>query len=144
VGGDVTDRARTEAAGHTRTDDEQATTASPDRQTRARIGEALFGLALVTAGGLLIADRLGWVDVDVWAVASSLWPLILVVPGIGLLLDRRWGEGILLTLIGLVLLGGTTGAVPEFGLGVIVPIVLVAVGITALGDALRRRSRSDR
>ncbi|QBI20175.1 hypothetical protein ER308_11775 [Egibacter rhizosphaerae] len=103
-----------------------------------RVGPLLAGLVFIVLGGTLALGQLGVLDVDVWAAVRQLWPLVLVAVGGGMLLERRWLEGATITLIGLLLLGSTTGVTPGVGFELIVPILIIAVGIGIIAGAVRR------
>ena len=51
--------------------------------------QAAVGSALVVGGALLLADNLGWLRWPYWASLSTLWPLLLVALGVGLILKSR-------------------------------------------------------
>jgi phage shock protein C len=59
--------------------------ATPDT---ARV-QAAIGLVLVLLGSLLLADNLGWLRWPYWARFETLWPLLLVALGVGLMLKSR-------------------------------------------------------
>ena len=99
---------------------------------RGRAGSVLAGLALIVVGGLLLADQLDVMVVDVWALVADWWPLVLLVIAGFALSDRRWIEGGTVGVIGLLLLGMTTGYGPDVGFSVIGPIILVAIGLAVL------------
>lgn len=99
---------------------------------RGRVGSVLAGLALIVVGGLLLADQFGVMTVDVWRLVGDWWPVALLVVAGFALADRRWIEGGTVGVIGLLLLGRTTGYGPEVGFGVIGPVILVAVGLAVL------------
>lgn len=111
---------------------------SSDAPPRRPIGTILFGIALVLAGALLLAERADLLDVDVWELARQAWPAVIVVVGVVWLVQRRWLEGGAATIIGLLLLAGTTGVGPEVGPELIGPIVLVVIGLAVLSAATRR------
>nr|MBN2278346.1 hypothetical protein [candidate division Zixibacteria bacterium] len=49
-------------------------------------GNIIWGIALVLAGFLFLADHAGFIDIDI----VDLWPLILVVVGLELILRKRY------------------------------------------------------
>lgn len=102
------------------------------RSGGGRLGPVLLGGALIVVGGLLLADQLGLAEVDVWSLVGDWWPLVLIVIGGLALSDRRWIEGGTVGVIGLLLLGTTTGYGPEVGFAVIGPVILVAIGLVVL------------
>ena len=111
-------------------------------RSASRVSPLLGGAALIIGGVALLADRLGVVDIDVGGVISQGWPVVIVLWGVGTLAERHWTEGGAITVIGLLLLGSTTGVGPDVGVGVLVAVALVAVGIATLGEALRRKPSS--
>lgn len=111
-------------------------------ETRLRPAPLIGGLALVVIGGALLLDRLGVLDVDVWGTVRSLWPLIIVAIGVFMLIERRWIEGGAVTVIGVLLLGSTTGIGPDVGIEIVVPVIVVAIGLAILSGAFHRRTVS--
>jgi len=51
--------------------------------------QAVIGTLLIVGGALLLADNLGWLRWPYWANLSTLWPLLLVALGIGLIVKSR-------------------------------------------------------
>jgi len=51
--------------------------------------QAVVGTVLVVGGALLLADNLGWLRWPHWANLGTLWPLLLVALGIGLIVKSR-------------------------------------------------------
>lgn len=51
--------------------------------------QAVVGGFLVVIGGVLLADNLGWLKWPWWADLGTLWPLILVALGVGLVAKSR-------------------------------------------------------
>jgi len=51
--------------------------------------QAVIGTLLIAGGALLLADNLGWLRWPYWANLSTLWPLLLVALGIGLVVKSR-------------------------------------------------------
>ena len=52
-------------------------------------GRWIAGLALIVIGSLLLVDRLPWFDWPHWAHFTTLWPLVIVFIGLGLILRTR-------------------------------------------------------
>ena len=52
-------------------------------------GRWIAGLALIVLGALLLVDRLPWFHWPYWAHFGTLWPLVLVFIGAGLILKTR-------------------------------------------------------
>jgi phage shock protein PspC (stress-responsive transcriptional regulator) len=51
--------------------------------------QAAVGALLILTGSLLLADNLGWLRWPRWANLATLWPLLLVWLGAGLLMKSR-------------------------------------------------------
>lgn len=51
--------------------------------------QAVVGSFLVVGGGLLLAHNLGWLHWPYWLRFDTLWPLLLVALGVGLILKSR-------------------------------------------------------
>jgi phage shock protein PspC (stress-responsive transcriptional regulator) len=62
--------------------------AQPMRDTQSD-GRWIAGLALIVIGALLLADRMPWFHWPHWAHFETLWPLVLVFIGVGLILKTR-------------------------------------------------------
>jgi len=118
-----------------------ATAATPPPHHRS--GGGLFiGLLLIALGLLLLADRFV-PGVSFWA----LWPLVIVALGIRQMFtpgdEPRWTayrifEGLSTVVIGVLLLGNTTGVLPWsvwWDLLTLWPVLLVVIGINLIGKA---------
>jgi phage shock protein C len=51
--------------------------------------QAVVGALLVVGGAVLLADNLGWLRWPYWANLGTLWPLLLVALGVGLIAKSR-------------------------------------------------------
>jgi phage shock protein C len=51
--------------------------------------QAVVGSLLIVGGALLLADNLGWLRWPYWANVETLWPLVLVALGVGLITKAR-------------------------------------------------------
>jgi phage shock protein C len=51
--------------------------------------QAVVGSILIVGGALLLADNLGWLRWPYWANVQTLWPLVLVALGVGLIAKSR-------------------------------------------------------
>jgi phage shock protein PspC (stress-responsive transcriptional regulator) len=51
--------------------------------------QAVVGSFLVVGGALLLAHNLGWLHWPYWLTFDTLWPLLLVALGVGLILKSR-------------------------------------------------------
>ncbi len=61
-------------------------------------GGIFWGVALITAGLLFFGQRMGWVAFD-WEVLRNLWPVLLILAGVNLILERRNRQAALATTI---------------------------------------------
>ena len=57
-----------------------------------------WGIALLTLGVLFLARRAGWLDVD-WHSLVNLWPLLLILAGVNLILERRGNPAAFVTTV---------------------------------------------
>ncbi|MFS8569899.1 MAG: DUF5668 domain-containing protein [Thermaerobacter sp.] len=92
------------------------------------MGITTLGVLLIIAGGLLLADRWGYVDFR--ALASTWWPLLIVVSGLALMRDRstRW-LGALTALFGLLWQLNRLGLLPGGWAKAFWPAVLILLGV---------------
>ena len=108
------------------------------------IGRILLGLALLSVGGLYLAEQAEVLDAG--NAIAKWWPLAIV--GLGLLqyaTDRRSPlPSALVVAAGLFLLGATTGVFDGDAWRYVWPALLVVAGAwTALGRPLRARSEAE-
>ena len=107
------------------------------RQRRARGGPLLGGLGLIVLGVLLALAQLELVDVA--ALLTAGWPLILLVRGGGwLLVGPRWTGAILVT-VGALALAGIHLALPVAPTRLIVPTILLGLGLALIAGGVRSR-----
>ena len=66
-----------------------------------------WGIALLTLGVLFLARRAGWLDVD-WHSLVNLWPLLLILAGVNLILERRANPAAFVTTVMLAVAVPTT------------------------------------
>ena len=66
-----------------------------------------WGVFLLTLGVLFLARRAGWLDVD-WHSLVNLWPLLLILAGINLILERRGNPVAFVTTVMLAVAVPTT------------------------------------
>ena len=103
-------------------------------------GRLVLGLVLVAIGVVAVLD-----GADVLTgteVVGDWWPVALVALGTTqAVADRRlgWGSGAVLVL-GLVLLGGTTGLFGGDGLSLVGPVLLIVLGLAVIAGWSLRRS----
>ncbi len=57
-----------------------------------------WGIFLLTLGVLFLARRAGWLDVD-WHSLVNLWPLLLILAGVNLILERRGQSAAFVTTV---------------------------------------------
>lgn len=112
-----------------------------EKVRRDPFGTTLWGLILVWAGLVLLAGNLGWMGP---LAGFSPWSLILLGAGVILLLgvgfvllvpSYRRPIGGLLVIACVLLVGGVGSA---FGLALLGPVLLIAIGALILARALRR------
>ena len=66
-----------------------------------------WGIFLLTFGVLFLARRAGWLDVD-WHSLVNLWPVLLILAGINMILERRRNSAAFITTIMLAVAVPTT------------------------------------
>ncbi len=66
-----------------------------------------WGIFLLTMGVLFLARRAGWLDVD-WHSLVNLWPVLLILAGINLILERRGNPAAFVTTVMLAVAVPTT------------------------------------
>jgi hypothetical protein len=66
-----------------------------------------WGIFLLTLGVLFLARRAGWLDVD-WHSLVNLWPLLLILAGVNLILERRGNPAAFITTVMLAVAVPTT------------------------------------
>ena len=66
-----------------------------------------WGIFLLTFGVLFLARRAGWLDVD-WHSLVNLWPVLLILAGVNLILERRGNAAAFVTTIMLAVAVPTT------------------------------------
>lgn len=104
-------------------------------------GAVAMGLLMMSLGALMIADRLGVVEIRAWHY-QKFWPLSLVFLGLGQWLNRRgWCDGLGLAGAGLVLLAHNLDVV---SLSESWPLFLVAAGASIVFESLMESRRSPR
>jgi hypothetical protein len=93
-------------------------------------GRMLWGGALVALGAVLLAGQLGWADAG--AVVAGWWPVVVVAAGLLRLLDRDTTGGVLLTAVGLALLGWRQGLLGAEAWQWLAPALLITLGVVLL------------
>lgn len=66
-----------------------------------------WGIFLLTFGVLFLARRAGWLDVD-WHSLVNLWPVLLILAGVNMILERRRSSAAFITTIMLAVAVPTT------------------------------------
>jgi hypothetical protein len=66
-----------------------------------------WGIALLTLGVLFLARQAGWLDVN-WHSLVDLWPLLLILAGVNLILERRGNPAAFITTVMLAVAVPTT------------------------------------
>ena len=93
----------------------------------------IFGVVLVILGTLLLIDRLGLVfpyNIDVWSIIGTFWPLILIVIGGKLLIEKNTTGGLILFILGCVLL--LTNLFDFNFFSVLWPLLIIGLGLSIL------------
>lgn len=57
-----------------------------------------WGIFFVTIGLLFLARNLGWLAID-WETVRNLWPVLLILAGINLILERRGNQAAIVTTV---------------------------------------------
>ena len=110
---------------------------------RSPLAGLVVGGTIVTVGVLLLLDNLGIVRFhDLW----DFWPLILVVFGVGKVLDGRtpaaYVLGGLLALLGSLLLLDNLGIL-RFEFSIFWPVLIIALGVSMLLRVMNRQRYLD-
>ncbi len=104
-------------------------------------GAVAVGLLMMSLGVLMIADRLGWVEIRAWHY-QKFWPLSLVFLGLGQWLNRRgWCDGLGLASAGLLLLAHNLDVLSLWDSW---PLFLVAGGASIVLESLMESRRTVR
>jgi hypothetical protein len=102
-------------------------------------GAVAVGLVMMSLGALMVADRLGWVEIQAWQY-QKFWPLALVFLGLGQWLNRRgFSDGLGLAGAGLLLLAHNLDAL---SLSDSWPLFLVAAGASLVCESLMESRRA--
>lgn len=106
---------------------------------RHPLGIIIVGLVVITFGLSLLASNLGWTDAQYFF--RSAWPLLLVLAGAGILLQRRQGHGF--WGVALILAGLWSFAAQQHWLrvnfwAVFGPTLIVLVGASLIWRAVTR------
>jgi predicted membrane protein len=93
----------------------------------------IFGIVLVVIGTLLLIDRFGLVfpyNIDIWSIIGTFWPLILIIIGGKLLIERNTTGGLILFILGCVLL--LTNLFDFNFFAVLWPLLIIGLGLSIL------------
>jgi len=93
-------------------------------------GKIIFGTILVALGGLLLIERTGLLNFDIWSSIWTYWPLILVLIGVKLFVEGKTSGAIILTTFGTVLL--LTNIFDWNFFAILWPLAIIAVGISII------------
>lgn len=98
----------------------------------------VIGILIIVAGSILLLDSLNiGIAVDVW----DYWPLILIVIGVGKLLEpqesRSYFWGIIFTAVGVLFLLNNLGYI-DFWFDDLWPIILILIGLAIIKGGLFR------
>lgn len=104
-------------------------------------GRAVIGIGFVALGTLLLLDRGGVIDAG--GVIADWWPVVFLVAAALELLarPRRPIGATVFAVIGLLLLGGTTGVLTASVWGVVWPVVIIGLGLWLLFRRTPARGR---
>ena len=101
-------------------------------------GKLVTGLLLVLVGAMLLADNLDLIEIDFRNLIATYWPLVLVVIGIGHMVDRKTRSGMVFFAGGVLLQLAVLGLLDRWTLRRWWPVLLVAVGVTMVLRSYRR------
>lgn len=107
---------------------------------RRSLGQVLVGVLVVLAGVVLLLERTGVLDVDLATVASTLWPLLVVLVGVTslLLVPRAWFGPVVVTAAGVVLLLDRLRVLDVSLWEYLWPVAVILIGLgIVLGAAAR-------
>ncbi len=107
-------------------------------EVRRSYGQVLLGVVVVLAGILLLLERTGVVEIDLGAIASTLWPLVVVLVGIVslALVPRAWFGPAVIATVGVVLLLDRLHVLDVSVWDYLWPVAVILIGLgIALGAA---------
>jgi len=113
---------------------------------RRSLGQVLAGVLVVLAGVVLLLDRTGVVDIDLGTVASTLWPLLVVLVGVTslLLVPRAWFGPVVITAAGVVLLLDRLEVLDVSVWDYLWPVALILIGLGITFGASGRGGQEER
>ena len=96
-----------------------------------RTPQLLLGLVLVAIGGTALLGRLGVVDIDLDELASTWWPMLIVLVGVAALVSvpRAWVGPAIIILVGAVLQFDRLDLIAVSFWDIFWPSVLLLVGL---------------
>ncbi len=106
---------------------------------RRSLGQVLAGVLVVLVGVVLLLERTGVVDIDLGTVASTLWPLVVVLVGLTslLLVPRAWFGPVVITAAGVVLLLDRLDVLDVSLWDYLWPIAVILIGLGITFGAAR-------
>ncbi len=102
-------------------------------------GRPIFGIFLIAIGAIFLVDTMDLIDTN---ILSYVWPILLILlGGSAFRKGRKANTGSLLVLtLGVILLIGNISDDVDFGN--LWPVMLIVLGLNAIFNFGRRRSRS--
>ena len=109
-------------------------------------GQVLLGVLVVLAGVVLLLERTGVVEIDLGVVASTLWPLLVVLAGLTslLLVPRAWFGPVVITAAGVVLLLDRLDVLDVDVWDYLWPVAVILIGLGITFGAASREQQDDR
>ncbi|MBD7917381.1 hypothetical protein H9657_03685 [Cellulomonas sp. Sa3CUA2] len=115
-------------------------------EARRSLGQVLVGVLVVLVGVVLLLERSGVVDVDLGTLASTLWPLLVVLVGVTslLLVPRAWFGPAVITAAGVVLLLDRLDVLDVSVWDYLWPVAIILIGLGITFGAAARSDQEDR
>lgn len=111
-----------------------------DRNDVTLRGNIYLGVVLVLIGFLWLFRNMGWVGYGIWDTLMS-WQMLLVVIGGYLLVVKKWAAGIIVGGVGVLFVFMDILDVYISVSKVILPVVVIAVGVSLLVTRLGSRDK---
>ena len=91
-------------------------------------GVPVFGIILITVGGLLLADNFGLIEINFQHLLARFWPMVLVFLGVDQLTQGQRRGGLVLVILGVALQLLLVGWLNEWTLRRWWPLLLILLG----------------